>query len=380
MLLRAQSDVLFLLDCCYASTVGTRAKLHGAKEVLAACSMESGTPGVSDNSFTRQLIEELQQGAKKTKTTWQLHGRMIVRRGKGQLKRTPIHFTLLDKDASRIELRPLKKDAAPVLYGAQGNLNTSLGVPDLTDSLSTMSTEDDVLSPDDEHLITGNRILLAVNLKDWTKVPSPQDWQRWLRQGAPENIESIIAMHRAYSPQRSTGTSFIEPQDPGSWRENLPTIPGHPDPDRPKRVDEALVQTEGVFGSHSTLLLVSIALPLWTYLPANPAYTFVGFVTSGNKMNSQGLSRTNSISKIKKVAAEFDSQHGWYKWYFVLSLCLLPSFWRILPQKNTESLLLFLALMAFAVGTPFGMLVVSSITREYEGEVFSQSNTSFKHH
>ncbi|MCJ1248888.1 hypothetical protein MMC30_006109 [Trapelia coarctata] len=342
--------------------------------------MENGTPGVSDNSFTRQLIGELQQRTKKTQTTWQLHGRMMIRRGRGQLKRTPCHFPLSDKDASRIELRPLRKDAAPVLYGAKGNFNSSLGIPDLTDSLSTMSTEDDVLSPEDEDLIVGNRILLAVNLKDWTKVPLPQDWQRWLRQGAPENIESIIAMHRVYSPQRSAGTSFIEPQDPDSWREGLPTVPGHPDPDRPKRLDEALVWTEGAFDSHSSLLLVSIALPLWTYLPANPAYTFVGFVTSGNRMHSAALSRTNSLSKIKKVAAEFDSQHGWYKWYFVLSLCLLPSFWRILPQKNTESLMLFLALMAFAVGTPFSMLVVSSISREYEGELFSQSNTSFKHH
>ena len=86
------------------------------------------------------------------------------------------------------------------------------------------------------------------------------------------------------------------------------------------------------------------------------------------------------MTKFKKVAAEFDSQHSWYKWYFGLSLCLLPSFWHILPQKNTESLLVFLALMAFAVRTPFGMLVVSSFSREYEAEVFSASNASFKHH
>lgn len=68
MLLRAHADVLFLLDCCYASSAGTRGALDGAKEVLAACSMEDVTTGVHNNSFTRILIEELRHGAKECLT------------------------------------------------------------------------------------------------------------------------------------------------------------------------------------------------------------------------------------------------------------------------------------------------------------------------
>ena len=281
LLLRADCDVLFILDCCFAATVSTRDKFHGAKEVLAACSLETGTPAVSENSFTRQLIEELQHHAKKSRTVWQLHGEMVGRKGSRQLKRTPIHFSLLREDASRIELRPLRKETAWNPYETQGTRNALLGIPDLTDTLSTMPTEDNVLAQADVELLVGNRIILAITLKDWDKVPSDQDWLRWLREGAPENIASMNAMLRTCTPQRSTGTSLIKPQNLGSWTEALPTVPGHPDPDW---LAEALVKTEGVFNSHSTLLLVSIALPLWTYLPPNPAYTFVGFVTSGNRM------------------------------------------------------------------------------------------------
>lgn len=315
-LLRAQSNVLFLLDCCYASTVGTRDKSCGAKEVIAACSMETGTPGVSDNSFTRQLIEELQQCANKTTTTPQLYCKSIARRGSHQLKRTPIHFTLVEHDAVRIELRPLRKDVAPSAHGARENPNSSLDIPDLTESLSTTSTKDKALSLNDEDPMMKNRILLAINLKDRDKPPSSQDWLRWLRQGAPENIASIEAMYRADSPQRNSGTDIIQAQVPGSWMESLGPVPGHPDPERPRRVMsavEAVVRTEGVYDSHSTLLLVSIALPLWTYLPANPAYSFVGLVTSSNRMKGTELGGTDSISKFGKVAIGFGRQQTWYK-------------------------------------------------------------------
>jgi len=366
MLKGCQADVLFILDCCYASTAGTREKLQGAKEVLAACSMESVTTGVHDNSFTRQFIAELKQCAKEPLTTWQLYGKLIIRKGKNLLRYTPHHFPLTDTTAPRIELRPLMVSSAQLQYGAQGNFSSLQTTPELTTSMSTLSTEADAS-------ILYNRIVLAINLKDPTVPPLSHEWVEWLSSKAPGNIESIIAM---YQPDQQHQTVHAA-RDPRSWTQGLTTFP---EPSRVDQVKEALIRTENAFDSHSTLLLVSIALPLWTYLPDNPAYTFVGFVTSRSRMRGIALSRTNTLSKIKIVAAEFDSQHGWYKWYFGLSLCVLPSFWRVLPQKNTESLLLFFALMAFVLGTPFSLLVASSVSREFDDEVFPQSNLSFKNH
>jgi hypothetical protein len=36
---------------------------------------------------------------------------------------------------------------------------------------------------------------------------------------------------------------------------------------------------EGVFPSYSTLIILSIPVPLWDLLPDNPAYTFIGYIT-----------------------------------------------------------------------------------------------------
>ena len=52
---RGKSDVVFILDCCYAATA---ARCAGAKG-LWACNSAVTTTGVNDNSFTRNLIEEL---------------------------------------------------------------------------------------------------------------------------------------------------------------------------------------------------------------------------------------------------------------------------------------------------------------------------------
>lgn len=45
------------------------------------------------------------------------------------------------------------------------------------------------------------------------------------------------------------------------------------------------VHIEGKYDSCSTLILARIPMAVWNLLPENPAYSFVGFVTSGNMIN-----------------------------------------------------------------------------------------------
>lgn len=355
MLLRSQADVLFLLDCCYASSAGTREASHGSKEVLAACSMEDVTTGVHDNSFTRSLIAELRHGAEKGLTTWELNGRLMARRGRNELAFTPRHFPLGAAAMARIELRPLRSTSRlhpehdP--YGYQGGAGSDLATPSLSESASTIPTED-------EAMFFGNRILLSINLRDWTIPPSVEEWFDWLRKDAPRNIESIGARF-----QPSTGQRAIDKptgaQNPRTWAESVPTLE---DPFRQRRLENVMVRSESAFDSHSTLLLVSIPLPLWTFLPHNPAYSFVGYITSRNRLPGRQLSRVNSMSELTKVAAEIDRQHWWYKWLLGLAFFAVVS----VPWRPSLVLSLdFVAIVAIAVPLPL-ITMVRHFTYEVE--------------
>lgn len=129
---------------------------------------------------------------------------------------------------------------------------------------------------------------------------------------APSNIQSIIARFQPPTRQRAVDRAN-DAQNPRTWAESVHTVE---DPGRKERVDKVMIRSESAFDSHSTLLLVSIPLPLWTFLPDNPAYSFVGLITSRNRLTSRGPSRTNSMSELAKVAVDFDRQHWWYKWLF----------------------------------------------------------------
>lgn len=277
--------------------------------------MEDVTTGVHDNSFTRILIEELLRGAKKGLTTWELNGQLMRRRVRDDLKYTPRHFPLLDAAGAkpRIELRPLRSSSElhpehdP--HGSHGDITGSeLATPSLAETASTLPTED-------EDMFFENRILLSINLKDWTIPPSVAEWSGWLRGNAPSNIQSIIARFHRPTHQRAIDKAN-DAQNPRTWAESVHTFE---DPGRKERVDKVIVRSESAFDSHSTLLLVSIPLSLWTFLPDNPAYSFVGLITSRNRLTSRGPSRTNSMSELAKVAVDFDRQHWWYKWLFGLA-------------------------------------------------------------
>ena len=73
---RAKSDVVFILDCCFAASA---ARCSGSKEGLWACNSEVTTTGVNDNSFTRNLIEELRSLSTLRFNVAMLHARLMAR-------------------------------------------------------------------------------------------------------------------------------------------------------------------------------------------------------------------------------------------------------------------------------------------------------------
>lgn len=67
------------------------------------------------------------------------------------------------------------------------------------------------------------------------------------------------------------------------------------------------VKIQGVYGSHSTLILLSIPVVIWNLLPRNPAYNFVGFVTSDNLLD---IRRSENASENLQEPAQIQKEYS----------------------------------------------------------------------
>ncbi|KAL9060158.1 MAG: hypothetical protein Q9162_000772 [Coniocarpon cinnabarinum] len=164
---RAKSDVVFILDCCYASSATTSA---GSKEGLWACNSGLPITCVDDNSFTRHLIEEL-----KTLSTSSL------------INIAMLHARLM---------RHVGKPGSPTLL--KEPWYTNMGEVALPSAEITpqpqLSTLDNCLKVDKE--MTETLALLAVRLQDATSAPSVLSWQNWCFDLASDDVESVHALGR----------------------------------------------------------------------------------------------------------------------------------------------------------------------------------------
>ena len=247
MLEQAESDVLILLDCCAGASSAAEAG-NGVTEVIAACGFDTWAPGVSEHSFTRSLIEELQFWCDKpSNTVAMLHMRVLAtmkhwkpRPGGtrvGERRKTPIHTVLGNQGHPRsIQLIPLPIEHPPLAEmpalpterpcsESSGSETGSSGASD-GNNLDSSHSSTSHLSSDPDFRPPKVLISLALEEDQWL---SPNAWAEWL--------ESV-----------------------------------------PAKVKSACV--EGVYRSHSTLVLLSIPVATWDMLPDDPAVNFIGFVIS----------------------------------------------------------------------------------------------------
>ena len=332
-----EAEVLLLLDCCYAMTAAHLIRSssmqssetvvpQGSKEVFAACSIEDKTIGVSDLSFTSNLIEELDLAKKDGIAVWNLHRRMAARRKKNLMRYTPRHVSLSDSVSPSILLCPMTATQSVYPSGSScSHYNQT--------SSSAKGTE----IIDEE--IEEERILLDIRLKQNTTPLSVDRWARWLMNLVPEEIKSITPLYKRRDPDNSTYSDVSEPNDPveGFDPSSLGN-PHFPNPNRLEQIAEVYqnqalgevpdedrsvkdlqekffadyIRTEAAFKSDSTLLLVSIPLSLFTFLKPNPAYSKIGIIKSPNLMFKPRLTRTNSVEQaLRSVIADFSTNtHG----------------------------------------------------------------------
>jgi hypothetical protein len=255
---QADADVILILDCCFSATTPITGFQQNGKvmEVVTACGYETTAAEADQHSFTKALTHILAGASKGPPfTIGELHGRILSRlkcyapelevvdgnyvdtadgrlRLEPQVRRTPIYSTLCKTTPPRsIVLAPLRQlHATPTLdHGEETSDPSSTGSSTQCDSNKNDQSqsrkrkrplEDDGKCP---------QIILAVRL---TKGGFDQEsWLEWIR-NAPSEAEKI--------------------------------------------------HVEGKYDSFSTLLLLRMPVSIWNLLPENPAYSFVGFVTSEN--------------------------------------------------------------------------------------------------
>lgn len=212
---RAKSDVVFILDCCYAATAARNA---GSKEGFWACNSDVQTTGVNDNSFTRNLIEELTDLNNTRFNIAMLHARLMrrYRKSGSHMLLTEPWYTYLGNAVSssaELKMQPWNRTSIPQAE------STSLGS---TESQEATSSATSVTSLTIDEAINETMVLLVVRLQDSSKIPDLDIWNRWCHKLAPEGINSVHAFGR------------LKVRD--------------------------LIKLEGLFHSHSSLILVSVSI------------------------------------------------------------------------------------------------------------------------
>ena len=235
LLERSLSDVLILLDCCAGAASATFPNGNSITETISASSWDAIAPDPGRYSFTSTLIEVLQEWSKRTFSAAMLHAEILarlkhprpeMRNGKHfEARSTPVHFMMTaNHRAPSIEMsRIVSADKRPPSPPQEEPINEGTG-PVEGRSVGPQEIIGSEPSVDVPH------VMISLALEDDQRL-NINDWEHWLQ--------------------------------------SIPAIAKY-------------VKVQGVFKSHSTLLLLSMPVMVWDLLPENHACNFVAFVRSNN--------------------------------------------------------------------------------------------------
>ncbi|KAG6117217.1 hypothetical protein E4U13_001251 [Claviceps humidiphila] len=270
LLERSTSDALILLDCCAGAASATFPNGNSVTETISASSWDAIAPDPGRYSFTNALIEVLQEWRMRTFSAAMLHAEVLARlkhprpiniNGKQfEARSTPVHFMMTaNHKAPSIELSRL----ISLEEGPEPARHHEIG-PALLTGRATESGNDPISNgfvsegPNEDT----PHVMISLALEDDQQLDI-NAWERWL-------------------------TAF-------------PSMAKY-------------VKVQGVFRSHSTLMLVSLPIMIWNLLPDDPAMSFVAFIRSNNlatqsKQMPQGLTVPASSSYQQSMVTDsFDER------------------------------------------------------------------------
>ena len=247
----SQSDILLLLDCCAAGSSSASTFGSSVREVIAACGFETWAPGVGRHSFTASLIKELQYLAIESPfSAAELHTMILQRAMRGYNPR-------YEQDP-RYEFIEKRKTPLHIL---------------LSRSVEYGSIE---LSP----IVREGEAEQQSAITRTTEIA---------HRSMPQFPNALISVSLRISSGQNLGLSVKE--ELIEWLKNVPILANS-------------VHVEGIFESESTLLLLSLPVPVWDLLSEDPAVSFVGFVRSGDLLDSTNpKTKAHSKSDFSKSRA-----------------------------------------------------------------------------
>ncbi|CAD6448094.1 88532b95-296d-43b4-9bfb-982be07c9793 [Sclerotinia trifoliorum] len=233
----SKSDVLYLLDCCSAAGAAPSAG-PGVIETIAATDFETWAPGPGRYSFTNALLHVLDEWMHRSSfSAAMLHSEIlsVLKHEKPpkfyhgdpynpENRKTPIYI-LASEDPKSLSIEICRRTTSGNSWA--GTLSS--GTVDATD----------IYSPENLHGLTPEgklavpHVLISIALEE-NQLVDVEAWHKWIRQF-------------------------------------------------PALAQFALV--EGVFASHSTIILLSLPVLIWDMLPENLAVSFVAFVESRNLLS-----------------------------------------------------------------------------------------------
>ena len=245
LLERSISDALILLDCCAGAASATFPNGKSITETISASSWNAIAPDPGRFSFTSTLIEVLQEWKARTFSAAMLHAEILARlkhprpilidNKHSEARTTPVHFMMTSNHkAPSIEFsRVMPQNAAP---------------PSPIVDLPTPQTEEP--PPAAAQQASGRFV-------DSEEV------------SGPTIDEPHVMISLALEDDQRLDLNAWE-----QWLANFPAFARH-------------VKVQGVFQSHSTLLLLSLPVMVWDLLPEDPACSFVAFIRSDNLVKQQ---------------------------------------------------------------------------------------------
>jgi hypothetical protein len=240
----AKSDVLILLDTCAAASSATTSQF-AVMETIAACGFERRAPPPGEHSLTNTLVDVLRDWINKPSfSAASLHTEILFRLKLKETRKgregiplewcvTPIHWiNTKDCKASGIEI--CRRNILPSLSAtpsseAHGGEECSTYVDPMDidfDDTNSTSTPLSSVSSDGHYKVP--HVLITLQLEE----NQPLDARQCTR-----------------------------------WLDKFPLL-------------AKWVKVEAVFPSYSTLMILSIPMPIWDLLPDHPACSFIGYITS----------------------------------------------------------------------------------------------------
>ncbi|OAA65741.1 homeobox domain containing protein [Niveomyces insectorum RCEF 264] len=262
LLERSVSDALILLDCCAGAASATFATGKSITETISASSWDAIAPDPGRYSFTNALIEVLQEWRLRTFSAAMLHAEVLARlkhprpitiNGKlFEARSTPVHFMMTaNHRAPSIEIgRILPKNRQLPSPPADPICDADAAEP----SGGRGPLGDPVSGPNEDE----PHVMISLALEDNQDLDL-NAWEQWLA--------------------------------------SFPALAKY-------------VKVQGVFKSHSTLLLLSVPVMVWDLLPENQACSFIAFIRSDNLLKEQRNAAHEPVPHAEEVSAHHEDVAG----------------------------------------------------------------------